>query len=84
MDSEKHERVRQSQWTGIPCCAQWQVPLFARFRDDLLTFSTTDLTARLDEKPESTTGIIPPETPKLASFEVVGQVNNHSLRQISS
>ena len=45
--------------------------------------TATDLTTRLDEKPESTTVIIPPETPKLASFEVVGQVNNHSLRQIS-
>lgn len=55
---------------------------FARFRGHLLTFSTIDLTARLDEKPESV--IIPPETPKLASLEVVGQVNNLLLRQIFS
>ncbi|KIM47693.1 hypothetical protein M413DRAFT_439360 [Hebeloma cylindrosporum] len=35
----------------------------------------SDLTGKLDEKPESTTAILPPETPKLASLEVVGQIN---------
>jgi hypothetical protein len=84
MDPEKHKRVRHSQWTGIPCSTQWQVFISCKVSCRLLTFCTIDSTTKSDEKPESTTVIIPPETPKLASLEVVGQVNNLLLSQISS